>query len=1337
MTKVLFNLGIVITLLCMSCELVAQSDIALATRKAELQTLSKNLQKRDENNRRQAQEFARRAGIPIRRELPNGRVLELQRIAPGIGPIFYITNNVDAADTVSTDEVWPGGSAGLDLDGSGMTVAEWDGGAVFADHPDFTGRLTQVDGATVVSDHSTHVAGTLIGAGEWLYAESRGMAYAAHLNAYDWNSDTSEMALAASNGQLISNHSYGIAAGWIYTGDPNPPDTWWWIGGEDPSDVEDPYFGYYDSESQLWDQIAFDAPYYLIIKASGNDRTDIGPAPGEEYTIIDQNGDFVSISTLPRNADCAPAGFDCLPTHSVAKNVLTVGAVDDLIGGYSIFSGPSSIQMAEFSGWGPTDDGRIKPDLVGNGMFLVSAWSSPAYYAAAAGTSMSAPNVTGSLLLLQQHYEDINGPDNFMRAATLKALAIHSADEAGSADGPDYAFGWGLLNTKSAAQVISDNGGAHRIIEGNLLNGAVDIVEINVIDADAVITATLVWTDPPGTPVALALDAPDLMLVNDLDLRIKKGPSTYMPWVLNPAFPAAAATTGDNFRDNVEQVAAEGGGTGSYFIEVSHKGATLDGGNQGYSLIISVRPPPPSGSTLLIDENFSGGLPAGWSLNKVTGIDWTFQTPIPGDSRLDNLTGGSGNFAMVDANYSNPAVTFLQMPTFDLSTTTAVVLRFKSYLYFDESENINVDVSTDGGSGWTNVWTFQGFNPIPTLYTLDLSGVAAGQASVSIRFHYNNYGAPMGNIWQVDDVELEVFGGGTPPGEPPGQATSPNPADGATGLGYDTDLSWSAGTLATSHDVYFGTDPTPDASESQGNHGGTSFDPGTLADATTYYWRIDEVNADGTTTGSVWSFSTEAAAVLPGTASNLSPAEGASNVSITANLSWAAGSDTDSHNVYFGASSPPAPQGNQAGTSFDPGPLAYSTTYYWRVDEVNAEGTTTGAEWSFTTEATPPVDTAVHVDALTGSSTPGSRNRWTASVQIDVMDQDLAPVSGLVVDGSWSNGASGSPSCTTNASGQCSVSKSNLKANVAGVVFSVTNISGADVSYDGGANAVSQVTVFRDGGGGNLLPNAVNDSYITTVDVAVNGNVLNNDDEGDAPATVTSHDATSVQGVPIIVSASGGFSYTPPAGYDGGDSFGYTITDSNGDSESATVLITIDPAGGNLLPDAVDDNYPTDQGAAFSANVMDNDDEGDAPATVTSHDPLSAQDVPISVGSGGAFTYTPPASLTGSDSFAYTITDNNGDSDTATVIITISPVGSELTLSVSKLRDKGTWYGILSWSGGVGDATVTITRNALPLAGSPTANDGEFSDQIGKKVSGTFEYEVCDSGGCASDSVSF
>ncbi len=93
-------------------------------------------------------------------------------------------------------------------------------------------------------------------------------------------------------------------------------------------------------------------------------------------------------------------------------------------------------------------------------------------------------------------------------------------------------------------------------------------------------------------------------------------------------------------------------------------------------------------------------------------------------------------------------------------------------------------------------------------------------------------------------------------GNLPGKATGPSPANGATGVSTSASLSWSAGNGATSHDVYFGTNSTPGAGEFQGNQAGTSFSPGTLANSTTYYWRIDEVNANGTTTGDVWSFTT-------------------------------------------------------------------------------------------------------------------------------------------------------------------------------------------------------------------------------------------------------------------------------------------------------------------------------------------------------------------------------------------------------------------------------------------------------------------------------------------------
>jgi hypothetical protein len=1053
-SKTLFKLGALLALLSPGTEIAAQSDIALETRKPQLQELARSLQARDAEDRRRVRAVARQLGIAEKRRLPNGRLLELQRIAPGIGPVFYVTNNVDAADTVSTDEVWSGGSAGLDLDGSGFSLGEWDGGAVDATHTDLAGRVTQVDGVTDVSEHSTHVAGTLIGAGAHpFYPQARGMAYAASLDAHDWNSDTAEMALAAANGMLISNHSYGIAAGWLYIGD-LAPDTWWWIGGEDPTDVEDANFGYYGTEAQLWDQIAQDAPYYLIVKAGGNDRWDTGPLPNEEYTVIDQDGNFLFTSTLPRNADCEPLGYDCLPGQSVAKNILTVGAVDDITDGYAPLAGPSQVLMTGFSGWGPSDDGRIKPDIVGNGMWLVSTWPDEPGYAAALGTSMATPNITGSLLLLQEHYEDVNGSGNFMRAATLKALAVHTADESGSAEGPDYAFGWGLLNTAKAAEVISEDGADHRIVEGSLANTAVDTVEINVSEPDAVVRATLVWADPPGTPATHAVDPPDLMLVNDLDLRLTRGPSNWLPWVLDPANPADPAGRGDNFRDNVEQVVAQVADTGAYFVEVSHKGTLLDSAAQDYSLIISILPAPPAGALPVIDENFSGGMPVGWSVDTASGVPWTIRTPEQGgDPYLANLTGGTGQFAMVYNSFTR-TLTSLVMPELDLTAATGVTLDFDSNFLFSDWETVNVDVSTNGGSAWTNVWQKSGLIGLPAHYALDLTAHLAGQANAVVRFRYNTFGEPMGYYWQIDNVNLKAIGLGDPPppSDPPAAASDPFPANGEVEVGVDAVPNWSAGSGSDSHDVYFGTDSTPDAGEFMGNQGGTGFDPGPLAHATTYYWRIDEVNEAGTTNGTVWSFTTRAGPPVPGPASDPVPADGATNVDAATSLGWTAGADTDSHDVYFGTD--PTPDagefiGNQGATGFDPGPLADGTSYYWRIDEVNAEGTTTGDVWSFTTAAGPLTPFSIQSIGIEVVNVKGPRNSGIAT--ITVVDEFGAALSGVEISGTFSGDWGGTRSGTTDGGGQLIVETPPVK-NGATFDFCVDTASKTGYELDAGAS---------------------------------------------------------------------------------------------------------------------------------------------------------------------------------------------------------------------------------------------------------------------------------------------
>ncbi len=184
---------------------------------------------------------------------------------------------------------------------------------------------------------------------------------------------------------------------------------------------------------------------------------------------------------------------------------------------------------------------------------------------------------------------------------------------------------------------------------------------------------------------------------------------------------------------------------------------------------------------------------------------------------------------------------------------------------------------------------------------------------------------------------------------PPKTAYSPEPADTAEQVEPDASLHWTPGFGAKLHTIYFG-DNFDDVDEASGGlpQGVTSYTPGPLKMAKTYYWRVDEFDAVATYKGDVWSFTTE------GAVGNSNPANGAVDVTQTPILTWTPGFGS-SHDVYFGTDASSLElkgSGNLGSESYEPGQLEWNTTYYWRIDEANnanPDSPWTGPLWSFTT----------------------------------------------------------------------------------------------------------------------------------------------------------------------------------------------------------------------------------------------------------------------------------------------------------------------------------------------------------------------------------------------------
>ena len=533
----------------------------------------------------------------------DGGIAELQFIDDDGTPIYYRTFNVAAARSTRANHLNSGGTLGLNLDGQNMTARVWDGGLARITHQEYDGpggnnRFSVGDNSTTLNYHAAHVTGTIIASG--FVANAKGMAPQARAIGYDWNSDLSEATQAASQGMLLSNHSYGYR-----------------------SDVlSASYFGGYITNSRDWDNLMYNAPYYLMVVAAGNDGT-------------------TNYNTAP--LDPSNPQYDKLTGHATSKNNMVVASSQDA--NVDNQGNLISVNISTFSSQGPTDDLRIKPDITGNGQGVYSTYdNADNAYNSISGTSMASPNVTGTLLLLQQHAQQVTG--NFMKASTLKGLALHTADDAGAV-GPDAIFGWGLLNAKKAAQTISQNGVNSIINELTLLPGQTYTIEVQS-DGVSPLLASICWTDPAGT-ASTALNSNTPKLVNDLDIRVSQSATTFLPWRLTGV---NTNGKGDNIRDPFERVDVIGA-SGTYTITITHKGS-LSGNLQHYSLIVSGITLQPVTCEAIVPGGFSiNGVEAttvmlGWNAvpaaqydvrYRITGTTtWTVQSVIGTSVSIQGLT---------------------------------------------------------------------------------------------------------------------------------------------------------------------------------------------------------------------------------------------------------------------------------------------------------------------------------------------------------------------------------------------------------------------------------------------------------------------------------------------------------------------------------------------------------------------------------------------------------------------------------------------------------------------------------------------------------------------------
>ena len=498
-------------------------------------------------------------------------------------------------------------AAPYNLSGDGVTIMVYDGGMVDSTHADFGDRVHWNE-IEAVADHATHVAGTVGGSGLNSGGTYRGMApeatiisglynacvpYCLYESPNDFEDDYT-LARDVHNIELTTNS----------------------IGANiDPNGYPCEWFGDYESTSRLLDRLVNNTSGEPLIMcfAAGNERG---------------------------GASCANSSYRCMSVPAGAKNIITVGATT------------GNDAVASFSSWGPTDDGRIKPEVCATGVDVHSTLPGGGY-GDMSGTSMATPATGGTVCLILEEWHVLfpDAPDPLPE--TMKAILINSTTDIGPA-GVDFQTGFGLVNAQKAV----DN-----LLVGGVLENALEVGEdfehtFTVAAGLTALDVSLAWSDLPAagnvTPT----------LINDLNLTLTDPNNTvYLPWRLNSNNPGAPAQTGVDSINVCERVHVASPAAGTWTLNVT---GTLNGSeSQNFGLSANV--------ALVTDWAAISGQVRNSNQQGIAG-----RVSVVGSSQGQN-TDASGNYMLAvpgNATYPVRAISYGFVPqTLDVTVTVGEMIQ--------------------------------------------------------------------------------------------------------------------------------------------------------------------------------------------------------------------------------------------------------------------------------------------------------------------------------------------------------------------------------------------------------------------------------------------------------------------------------------------------------------------------------------------------------------------------------------------------------------------------------------------------------------------------------------